>query len=127
MILDYKKVKNWLDHFNLPLIKKGMHASGHANGLEISEMIREIEPEKIYPIHTTKKEAFDKLNDDGIKVVHPIPTNNHLNQNPSYHQKKHDTLNPKPYPNLPQIHHQLIFNETPTKQGNPENIIDAGA
>jgi len=71
MVLDYKKVKNWLDHFNLKLIEKGMHASGHANGTEILNMIREIEPEKVYPIHTIEKEEFDSLREDGIDVVYP--------------------------------------------------------
>ncbi|MBE2900492.1 hypothetical protein DNK57_06760 [Methanothermobacter thermautotrophicus] len=32
-----------------------MHASGHASGPEILEAIREIEPEKVYPIHTENK------------------------------------------------------------------------
>lgn len=70
MLIDYKKVKNWLKHFNLTLIK-GMHASGHASGPEIIEMIREIEPEKLHPIHTEKKEKFKVLKDDKIKIINP--------------------------------------------------------
>ncbi len=69
MALDYKKVENWLRHFNLSMYK--MHASGHASGPEILNMIREIEPEKVYPVHTTQKEKFAKLKDDGIDVVYP--------------------------------------------------------
>lgn len=70
MLIDYKKVKNWIKHFNLTLIK-GMHSSGHASGPEIIEMIREIEPEKIHPIHTENKESFKTLKEDKIKIINP--------------------------------------------------------
>jgi len=69
MEIDYLRVQNWLDHFNLPLYK--MHASGHASKNEILNMIRQIGPEKLYPVHTDKKEEFEVLRDDGIDVVYP--------------------------------------------------------
>ena len=70
MEIDFKKVKNWLNHFNLlPLYK--MHVSGHGSGEEILNMIRKINPEKLYPIHTEHVESFDILKDDGIEVIHP--------------------------------------------------------
>ena len=71
MEFDFHKVRNWIDHFNLPLITEGMHGSGHANGVELLNMIREISPEKVYPVHTENKEKFNVLNDDGVKVVYP--------------------------------------------------------
>lgn len=71
MELDFQKVENWINHFNLPLITDGMHGSGHANGFELIDMIREINPEKIYPIHTEQKEKFEILKDDGIDVIYP--------------------------------------------------------
>jgi len=71
MIIDYVKVKNWLKHFNLTLIEEGMHASGHASGPEILEAIREIEPEKVYPVHTENKEKFKTLEKDKIKIISP--------------------------------------------------------
>jgi ribonuclease J len=37
-----------------------IHASGHANGIEIREMIKEIGPKKLVPIHTEKPELFFK-------------------------------------------------------------------
>jgi len=70
MEIDFKRVENWLKHFNL-LPYHPMHVSGHASGEEIIDMIRKISPEKLYPIHTTHIESFDILKDDGIKVVHP--------------------------------------------------------
>jgi ribonuclease J len=38
---------------------------------EILEMIRKIHPDKLYPIHTTHKEKFLELADDGIEVIFP--------------------------------------------------------
>ncbi len=71
MEINERKVRNWLKLFNLPLLNKCFHASGHANGPEILEMIREIHPDKLYPVHTTHKEKFLELADDGIEVIFP--------------------------------------------------------
>lgn len=70
MEIDFKRVENWLKHFNLLPIHK-MHVSGHGSGEEILKMIREINPEKLYPIHTDHVESFDVLKDDGINIIHP--------------------------------------------------------
>lgn len=72
MEINERKVKNWLDLFGIRYVKEGFHASGHASGPEILEMIREIKPEKVYPIHTEHPEKFDVLLDDCIEVVHPF-------------------------------------------------------
>ena len=72
MEINERKVRNWLKLFNLPLLNEGFHASGHANGNEILDMIREINPDKLYPVHTTHKNKFLKLQDDGIKVIYPL-------------------------------------------------------
>jgi len=71
MEINERKVQKWLKLFNLPLKNKCFHASGHANGKEILDMIREINPDKLYPVHTTHKNKFLKLKDDGIDVVYP--------------------------------------------------------
>ena len=70
MELDERRINNWLGHFNLLPVYK-MHVSGHASGPELLEMIREIQPEVLYPIHTTHKELFMELEKDGIKVTYP--------------------------------------------------------
>lgn len=72
MEINERKVQNWLDLFNIRYVKKGFHASGHACGREILEMIREIKPEKVYPIHTEYPEEFEVLKDDSIEVVYPV-------------------------------------------------------
>lgn len=71
MEINERKVKNWLDLFGIHYVTEGFHASGHANGQELLGMIQEIQPEKVYPIHTEHPEEFDILKDDGIDVVSP--------------------------------------------------------
>ncbi len=68
MEIDYRKVQNWFEHFNLPMHQ--MHVSGHASGAEILDMIRRVGPEKVYPVHTMGKDAFEVLEEDGIGVVY---------------------------------------------------------
>ena len=56
MELDEERKKNWLKKF---IITEYLaHASGHASGDEIREMIREIDPENVIPIHTEHPEMF---------------------------------------------------------------------
>ena len=70
MEIDFNRVQNWLKRFNLLPIHK-MHVSGHGSGVEILNMIREINPEKLYPIHTEHPESFNILKDEGIEIIHP--------------------------------------------------------
>ncbi|MGP8078551.1 MAG: MBL fold metallo-hydrolase [Thermoplasmata archaeon] len=49
-------MRNWLDHFGLAFHQ--MHASGHASGPELLEIIRTVGPKELYPIHTEHPEAF---------------------------------------------------------------------
>jgi ribonuclease J len=70
MEFDERRVENWLDHFNLLPVHK-MHVSGHASGPELLDMIREIQPEILYPVHTIFKERFKILEEDGIRVIYP--------------------------------------------------------
>jgi len=59
MLVSERRVENWLKHFNL-FPAHQIHASGHANGLEIKEMINEINPQNLIPIHTLHPELFFK-------------------------------------------------------------------
>ena len=56
MELDEERKKNWLDHFGIK--EYSTHASGHASGDEIKEMIKEINPTILIPIHTEHPEFF---------------------------------------------------------------------
>ncbi|MEM7821398.1 MAG: MBL fold metallo-hydrolase [Candidatus Aenigmatarchaeota archaeon] len=67
MIIEEKRVKNWLEHFNL-LPMHHIHSSGHLNGKEISEIINEIMPRKLIPIHTKNPGGFERIVDRDIKI-----------------------------------------------------------
>jgi ribonuclease J len=47
---------NWLKHFDLRFVQS--HCSGHICGGDLKELILEINPRKIYPIHTEHPKLF---------------------------------------------------------------------
>ena len=51
-------LRNWLDRFGMPHMQ--LHASGHASMQEIFEMIEEIKPKKLLPVHTHGMDLFPK-------------------------------------------------------------------
>lgn len=57
MELDEERKQNWLDRFGI--VKYTTHASGHASGKEIIEMISIIKPENVIPVHTEKPDLFN--------------------------------------------------------------------
>lgn len=56
MDIDEERKKKWLEHFGIQLFSA--HASGHASGDEIRDMIDRIAPEQVIPIHTEHPEMF---------------------------------------------------------------------
>jgi len=59
MVLDEERKKNWLKHFGIKSCQA--HASGHASGDEIRQMISDINPENLIAIHTEHpEECFRK-------------------------------------------------------------------
>ncbi|TFF95486.1 MAG: hypothetical protein EU547_07480 [Promethearchaeota archaeon] len=60
--LEMKVLLNWISKFGLQYEKERYHASGHASGEEIKEMIKKINPQQIFPIHTEKPRLFDFKN-----------------------------------------------------------------
>ncbi len=56
MVLDLKRLKRWTDSLGMKFYQS--HASGHASGHEITEMIRRIKPKVVFPIHTESPESF---------------------------------------------------------------------
>lgn len=85
--LDMERLHKWIKHFELtplglpqpqkegwriPDAEQGFHASGHASGPELLEIIRHINPKVLIPVHTEKPEYFvENLAGSGIKVVLP--------------------------------------------------------
>jgi ribonuclease J len=66
-------MKNWLKHFRINTANDfnpyQIHASGHASGPEIQEMIDAIKPGTLIPVHTEKPDLFS--NTAGV-VVRPV-------------------------------------------------------
>ena len=56
MMLDEERKDHWLNHFGVK--KFSAHASGHASGDEIKEMIKKINPKEVIPIHTEHPDMF---------------------------------------------------------------------
>ena len=70
MEIDAERESNWLRHFGISQYRR-FHSSGHAGRSDLIEMIREIEPEAIYPVHTRNREEFLIFEDEGIRVLDP--------------------------------------------------------
>jgi ribonuclease J len=62
MEFSFKRMMNWLNYFGLNFVQN--HCSGHATGLDIKEMVKEINPKVLFPIHTEFPGVFRKF---GIK------------------------------------------------------------
>jgi ribonuclease J len=76
MEIDEQRLNNWLRHFRL--LGEGesvvhIHASGHASGSELIEMIEEISPRVVIPVHVEEKNLyiFRKRLDSSIEVRLP--------------------------------------------------------
>jgi ribonuclease J len=75
---DAETVKNWLDLVDLDLYgmsgDEKLHASGHANGAQIVDMLTTISPGTIFPIHTDSprhlEQHFDNVTQPkyGVKI-----------------------------------------------------------
>lgn len=72
-VIDFQRLSNWLQFFGMkvkgfsiterdgklvPEFEKGYHASGHASASEILEIVKNIAPETIIPVHTQNPEFF---------------------------------------------------------------------
>ena len=73
-----ERLRNWLEHFDVEVHGLGetqdspLHASGHASGSELVDIIRQVNPQTLVPIHTQNPQYFlDSLANDGIEVVLP--------------------------------------------------------
>ncbi|MEM2619549.1 MAG: MBL fold metallo-hydrolase [Candidatus Hadarchaeales archaeon] len=80
---DFVRLWNWLKKFNLRAVgfevrkgelkfEHGYHASGHASSRELLELIEEIDPKMVVPVHTEDPKFFRKKVKKR-KVVLPVP------------------------------------------------------
>jgi ribonuclease J len=51
---------NWLDHFEIKFHQ--LHASGHLNRRQLTDLIDYIKPKKIFPVHTENPQLFRTIN-----------------------------------------------------------------
>ncbi|MCS7136820.1 MAG: MBL fold metallo-hydrolase, partial [Candidatus Caldarchaeum sp.] len=58
-VIEMDKIKNWVEL--LQLRYHHIHSSGHASGTHIIEMIKQIQPRQVIPVHTEHPEVFAKL------------------------------------------------------------------
>jgi ribonuclease J len=56
MKIDWKRVKNWIDHFGIKINRT--HVSGHASGLHLKEFVEQVNAKNVIPIHTQNAKAF---------------------------------------------------------------------
>ncbi len=81
--MDFRRLRNWLEHFGMKWIglpveelnweipegERGLHASGHASSLDLLNLIRNIAPKTLIPIHTENPDYFVRnLEGTGIEV-----------------------------------------------------------
>ena len=73
MKLSEERLENWLTHFGLNEDQDHqpiqIHASGHAAGVEILEMIDKIEPRVLVPVHTLYPDQFENPHGSIIEPV----------------------------------------------------------
>jgi len=69
--LDARIVQNWLTRFGLAFYSHKVHASGHLNRAELREMIAEIKPAKLIPIHTEFPRAFSQIIGSDVELMLP--------------------------------------------------------
>jgi len=50
---------NWLNHFDLKFVQS--HCSGHICGNDLKNLITDINPKILYPIHTEHPEMFQRV------------------------------------------------------------------
>ncbi len=85
--IDFRRLHKWLEHFGLsgvglpverngewqvPDSDKGLHASGHASAPDLLDMVRQINPEILIPVHSQHPEFYiERMSGSSIRVVLP--------------------------------------------------------
>ncbi|KYK33030.1 MAG: hypothetical protein AYK22_09140 [Thermoplasmatales archaeon SG8-52-3] len=59
MEISYERMKAWIKHFNLKFVQS--HCSGHINGTDLKELIKNVTPKVLFPIHTEHPGIFRTL------------------------------------------------------------------
>ncbi|MFW6109545.1 MAG: MBL fold metallo-hydrolase [archaeon] len=69
--IQHDKLLNWCNHYGMP--QYHVHSSGHAAPHELKALIKTIDPETVYPVHTERPGLLKHyINDLDCNVVLPI-------------------------------------------------------
>jgi len=67
---EFERLRNWLDHFGLPMYH--IHCSGHIMPSELKRSIEQVRPRRLFPIHTEYPGLYAKYVSDAAKVEAPV-------------------------------------------------------
>jgi ribonuclease J len=67
---EFERLRNWLDHFGLPMYH--VHCSGHIMPSELKSSVEEIHPRRLFPIHTEYPGLYAKYLADAAKIEAPV-------------------------------------------------------
>jgi ribonuclease J len=67
---EFERLRNWLDHFGLPMYH--IHCSGHIMPSELKRSIEQVKPRKLFPIHTEYPGLYAKYVSDAAKIETPV-------------------------------------------------------
>ena len=58
-IFDKARVDTWLNHYDLQRVQS--HCSGHSKGQDLLDVVKIIDADMLYPVHTVFPEAYKKV------------------------------------------------------------------
>jgi mRNA degradation ribonuclease J1/J2 len=61
---DWKRIRNWINHFGIELNKT--HVSGHASASQLKQFVEKVDSKKIIPVHTEKAEIYNKWSNNAL-------------------------------------------------------------
>jgi len=64
--LSTKRLKNWIDRFQME--HHQIHCSGHAKGEDLMEMVKDIDSDVLFPVHTEYPTEYARVTNK-INVV----------------------------------------------------------
>jgi ribonuclease J len=67
---EFERLRNWLDHFGLPMYH--IHCSGHIMPSELKSSIERVKPRRLFPIHTEYPALYARYVSDAARVEMPI-------------------------------------------------------
>jgi len=67
---EFERLRNWLDHFGLPMYH--IHCSGHIMPSELKRSVESVKPRRLFPIHTEYPGLYAKYMADLTRIEAPV-------------------------------------------------------